>query len=369
MGAKTAYSTKTSIDENVQELKNAFEGFPAKAILFFGSSCFQPELLAEKMKETFAPVPVFGCTTAGEIVSGKMLKNSIVAMGFDEGSVKDLQVEILEKVDETAGVANAFAGFERHFGTPVAQMDPSEYVGLILIDGLCGAEERIMDKIGDLTDLTFIGGSAGDDLGFAKTFVFADGKAYSNAAVLAILRLGKGFDVLKTQSFKVLDKKLMVTRANEKCREVIEFDGLPAAEAYAKALGVSVDDAGNSFMTYPVGLMVGDEPFVRSPQQVKDDKAMVFYCSILDGMEVSLLESTDIIADTKAALDKKIKELGDVSGIINFHCILRTLELEKKGQTEQYGEIFSSVPAIGFSTYGEEYIGHINQTSTMLFIK
>jgi len=50
-------------------------------------------------------------------------------------------------------------------------------------------------------------------------------------------------------------------------------------------------------------------------------------------------------------------------------CILRTLELESKGITEAYGKLFTDIPTIGFSTYGEEYIGHINQTSTMLVFK
>ena len=86
-------------------------------------------------------------------------------------------------------------------------------------------------------------------------------------------------------------------------------------------------------------------------------------------MEVRLLESTNIIEDTKNALEKKISEFGRIEGIINFHCILRTLELEKKNLVKQYGEIFSDIPTIGFSTYGEEYIGHINQTSTMLVFK
>jgi hypothetical protein len=95
----------------------------------------------------------------------------------------------------------------------------------------------------------------------------------------------------------------------------------------------------------------------------------VFYCNIKEGMELSILESTDIVSETKASIEKKMKELGSVAGIINFHCILRTLELEQKKQTEAYGQLFSNVPTIGFSTYGEEYIGHINQTSTMLIFK
>lgn len=41
-----------------------------------------------------------------------------------------------------------------------------------LLTACRGAEEKIMEKIGDMTDITFIGGSAGDDLAFAKTHLF-----------------------------------------------------------------------------------------------------------------------------------------------------------------------------------------------------
>jgi len=96
---------------------------------------------------------------------------------------------------------------------------------------------------------------------------------------------------------------------------------------------------------------------------------MVFYCGVMEGMELSLLESTDIIGDTKQAIDQARQELGGLSALINFNCILRTLELKQKDLTRQYGELFSGIQTIGFSTYGEQYIGHINQTATMLAFK
>jgi hypothetical protein len=64
-----------------------------------------------------------------------------------------------------------------------------------------------------------------------------------------------------------------------------------------------------------------------------------------------------------------MEESGRITGIINFNCILRTLELKQKNLTGEYGDLFTSIPTIGFSTYGEQYIGHINQTATMLVFR
>jgi hypothetical protein len=51
-----------------------------------------------------------------------------------------------------------------------------------------------------------------------------------------------------------------------------------------------------------------------------------------------------------------------------LQCILRTLQLRQEKRCEQYGEIFAGIPMAGFSTYGEAYLGHLNQTSTMLVL-
>lgn len=369
MKITTAYSSKNTVDEVVSDINEQLAQFGAKLLLYFASSKFAPDCICLKMQESFPGSTVIGCSSAGEIISGKMLDDSVVAMAFDEEAISDFKIEVIENLQDKGGVKKAFASFEKHFETPMSEMDSQKYVGIILVDGLSGAEEGLIETIGDMTNVVFIGGSAGDDLKFAATHLYANGKSYSNAAILALLKPGTEFTFIKTQSFCNLGKTLEVTKADEEKRIVFEFNGKPAAIAYAEAVGTSVEEAAKHFMHNPVGLVIEGEPYVRSPQQIKGNGSMAFYCGVGEGMELSLLESTDIIDDTRSAVKRAIEELGKASGIINFNCILRTLELKQKNLTQEYGDLFSAIPTIGFSTYGEQYIGHINQTATMLVFK
>lgn len=365
MNIVTAHSLNDDVDQVVIDIKSQFGDFIPKVVIFFASSKYQPDTLCHKMQETFPGAATFGCSTAGEIVTGKMLKNSVVAMGFNETAIQDVCIQVVENVESPSQVDTAFAAFENHFNEPVADLDFEKYLGIILVDGLSRSEERLMDQIGDKTNALFIGASAGDDLKFSKTLIYADGKAYTNAALLALIKPGVRFDFIKTQSFVPCNAKLLATKTNEATREVIEFNNKPAAIAYAEALGTTVAEVEKRFMLNPVGLMVDGEPYVRSPQKIEDNRIR-FYCNVLQGMEFSVLEATDIVTDTKKAIAEKIQEMGQISGIINFNCVLRTLELEQKDVGEAYGNLFSDFPTIGFSTYGEEFLGHINQTSTMI---
>jgi len=368
MNIKTAFSTKETVDESVDDICRQFDLFDSELVLFFASTKYAPESVSKKMQDAFPMAQVLGCSTAGEITSGKMLENSMVAMAFNGQAVKDAKIEIIENLRDESSVRKALASFESYFNESMSDMDPGKYVGIILVDGLCGAEESLMETIGDLTNVTFIGGSAGDDLRFSSTYLYAHGKGHSNVAVLALLKPGVDFTFIKTQSFRDLGKTLEVTKVDEERRAVLEFNDRPAAAAYAEAVGVSLDEAPKRFMHNPVGLVIDDEPFVRSPQQIKDD-GMLFYCGVKEGMELSVLEGTDIIGDTREAIEQARKELGGISGIVNFNCILRTLELRQNNLTQAYGELFAGFPTVGFSTYGEQYIGHINQTATMLVFR
>lgn len=369
---KSAYSTKYSEEDAAEDIKYQLTECNAKLLVYFASPDFDQQKLSSLLKEAFINSIVVGCSTAGEIVSGKLLNNSVAAMAINSDIISDAKAEVIDLKNENKSIDEAFNSFEKYFNKSAYTMDAAKYVGIILVDGVSMKEEKIMDLIGNRTNVFFIGGSAGDNFKFKETYVCADGKAYTNAAVLIMMKISEKaeFGIIKTQSFKALDQVLIANKVNKEMREVIEFNNKPASVAYAEAIGVSsAEDVSKYFAAHPVGLPIGDNDiFIRSPLKV-NGTSIKFFCNILEGMEVRLLQSTNIIEDTRKALDDKIKEMGRIDGIINFNCIERTLELQKKNLEKGYGEIFKDIPTIGFSTYGEQYIGHLNQTSAMLVFK
>jgi len=366
MGIKIAQVAEGSADTASQLVAQL--GEPA-AVVYFASPKHDPEALASVFATSFPHAQTFGCTSAGELVSGAMTKGAVVAMGFGSDVVSQALVAVVDGIKESvAGINTTFAEWEAQLGQKMLDLDPERWIGLILADGLAGAEERLMDRIGDLTNVIFIGGSAGDDVAFKKTYVAANGTAASNAAVVALLECPNGFDIIKTQSFHPTKQFLVPTKVDKAAREVLEFNGKPAVAAYAEAVNVRPEDLATQFMAHPLGLMIGGEPFVRSPQQVVGD-AVRFYCGVDEGVKLAVLDSTAIVEDTTAALAKALNRNPDARGLLNFNCILRTLELEATSQTEAYGKVFDAIQTVGFSTYGEEYMGHINQTATMVLFR
>lgn len=368
MNIKIACSEKGTVDDAVAEVAAVFGSGNMNMILYFASMKFAPEEISAAMERAFPGVTVFGCSTAGEIVTGRMVTGSVVAMAFDKESLPNFKVEVVQHLSRKITVNETFRSFERHFGEAADEMKPSSYIGMVLVDGMCGLEEKLMDVIGDKTNVLFLGGSAADDLRFESSYVYANGTAYRDAAVLALLRPAAPFDLVKTQSVREMGAELVVTRANEDHREIMEFNNKPAASAYAEALGVPVKELAACFPSHPLGLVIDGEPYIRSPTQILGD-SVFFHCSSVEGMPLSLLELTNLIDDTRETLMRSAAKLGGISGVIVFNCAHRALELAYKNLTAKYGEVFADIPVIGFNSYGEQFIGHMNQTATMIVFR
>ena len=65
-------------------------------------------------------------------------------------------------------------------------------------------------------------------------------------------------------------------------------------------------------------------------------------------MGLSLLESMNIVEETAKDIENKLADIEHVAGMVNFNCILRTLELENKGQCQKYADLFKRDPNYWF---------------------
>ena len=61
---------------------------------------------------------------------------------------------------------------------PLRELDPQRFVGIALLEGAKGQEERLNEALGNVAPLlSFVGGSAGDNITFSGTWVFAEAEA------------------------------------------------------------------------------------------------------------------------------------------------------------------------------------------------
>ena len=350
------------------KIKRDLADFPVAVLLYFASPKYEPHALAAGMKDAFPGALTFGCSSSGELSNGVMRRGSVAAMAFSPAVFETAVAIGAGSIDDDPEAANKMlAEMEKRLGTSVRDLDFRKYFGFALIDGVSLSMEAIMERVGELTDVIFTGGCAGDDGQFEKTMVFCDGVAHDNGAVLALLKPRGRFDFLKTQSLVPTETVLTATAVDSVHNVIYEFDGKPAAQAYADAMGVPVSGmSAENFAAFPLAMMAGGEPFVRNVATVVPKNGVRLHTRPFEGMRYTVTRVVDLMDDTAKALEEKRRELGGISAVINVNCLFRDLQVRANHQCERFGALFKDFPCIGFSSYGEIYIGVANQTATMV---
>jgi nitrogen-specific signal transduction histidine kinase len=341
-------------------------------VLFFCSSHYDLAALADEMNRQFGDIPVVGCTTAGEIGPLGYLDHTLTGVSFPAGSCTAVtgRLDTLQQFSIARGQAFTDTLLQQ-LGERATRPSGGNSFGFLLIDGLSVREEQVARTLQTaLGDIVLVGGSAGDDLCFSQTQVFHDGAFHSDSAVLAILKTDYPFRLFKTQHFLSLEERLVVTRADAEQRVVYEINGIPAAQAYAELVGVSVEALeAHHFASAPVVVLIDGTDYVRSIQKVGPDGSLTFYSAIDEGLVLRVAQGMDLVSDLEATMGQLSEELGPPQLVLACDCILRNLEVTQKNTKAAVEAIFDRHNAVGFSTYGEQYGGvHMNQTLTGIAI-
>ena len=336
-------------------------------VFAFCSTAQDASAVAIRLGERLPGVPVAGCTTSGEHLSGQHFNGSLVVAGLCTPAVQwaTARIEGLAEFDGRHGAAVADKLFAQ-LGYTRDEVDPRTMFCLMFIDGLSLKEEHVVSVLADsLEGVPLLGGSAGDDLKFERTRVLAGGMAASDAAVLVMGHTEYPFKVVKYQHFVATPTMLAITKADIPNRRVIEIDGIPAADAYARALGKARDDITDDItFLHPMTFLCHGEIYVRSIQKVEDDGSLVFYCGIEEGMVLDIGGHEDMVSRLDADL-AVLSRGGKADLFLACNCVLRALEANQKNYNSAIGKAFKRAArhTIGFDTYGEQLNGlHINQT-------
>ena len=337
-------------------------------VIFFCSDQYDRDMLAAEMGRRFAGVQVVGCTTAGEIGPTGCRDHSVAGVSLASSICTAVsgRVEHLQQFEIATGRAVARELLDR-LEDSAPDSDRSSRFAFLLIDGLSVREELVAHALQEtLGEIPVVGGSAGNGLSFASTYIYSEGRFFADSAVLVVASTLLPIRTFKTQHFLPTDERLVVTEADPAQRVVREINGLPAAGEYARTLGIAAGDLGPlQFASSPVVVLIDGDNYVRSIQKANHDGSLTFFCAIETGVVLRVAKGVDLMANLEDALARLRAQIGPLQLVLTCDCILRKLEIVDSGLTERVGDILSANNAVGFNTYGEQFCGvHVNQTLT-----
>ena len=340
-------------------------------ILFFAALKHDGALLGHALQARFATSHILGCSSNGAFTNGSWGKGGVAALALHRDMVGRI-ASTIARLDGglQEGINAAADTLSQQLGVPLRELEPQRFIGIALLEGARGQEELLNEALGNVAPLLgFVGGSAGDNITFTGTWVFAGGQLAHNACALLVLELLQPFAILKTCNFVATPVELTITKADPSRRLVLELDGQPAAQRYAEVIGARAAELSfPHFLANPLGLMIDGEPWLRSVLRVDGDE-LYFACAVLEGMTLNLMQATDIVENAQSAFDRlALPASTRPRTALLFNCAYRMLEVQIKGLEDPYHQALTHVTHAGLHTNGESYLGHMNQTLTGLVI-
>ncbi|MEG3639742.1 FIST N-terminal domain-containing protein [Magnetococcus sp. PR-3] len=365
-----AHTTCADEQQAVAQLYGQLGGTDAAVVVVFCSASYDVVRFSQQLQSCFVATRIIGCTTAGEISPDGISRGGVSAFALPKQAfqVSTLVIESLSQRD----VASCTAQVESFYATYGQERPDTQRFALLLIDGLSRAEEVLLTAIGSvMSALPIVGGSAGDELSFERTYLFQDGKVYEDVAFVLLIHSSYHIKAFKTEHLQPLEHKMVVTRADPAERLVYEIDGGPAAHEYAQAMGLPPEAplSPSLFAAHPIMVRVGGEHYVRSVATANADHSLTFFCAIDQGNVFTLGKGGDLAGSYERILTQMSDALGAPSLVIGFDCIFRRLEVDETGIIHQVEQLASRYRVVGFNTYGEQYQSmHMNCTFTGVYI-
>ncbi len=332
---------------------------PALVLVFAPEGATLPALTG-RLKEAFGPgCHVVGCSSAGGFAFSGYRDDSIVAIAFPAAGFR---ADVLWLRDLRQHMALDWIRSLRRLAADFGASAPGwSRFGLLMIDGLCRREEVVAATVdAALGDLPVLGGSAGDGLRFGRTHLALDGVSHEESAIFCLVASAFPVEEVVFDHFIPASERMVVTEALPDERVILTINAEPAAEEYARLIGLAEDALGpRAFAAHPLLMRQAGRHVVRAIQTVTPERGLSLMSSVETGTTMTLGRAEN----PTEGLAARMSELGRTALILGFDCILRRIALEQAGLADSVGRIYREHRVAGFNTYGEQHGGlHVNQT-------
>ena len=333
-------------------------------VITFASVAFDQNELMRGIKEASGGAPGIGCSDAGEITNAGPSEKSVAIM-----AIKSDQIRFVN------GLGLDIKTDARAAGASVAREIKDKSIEslrafIMLPDVLTGNGADIVRGVLDVLGENFpvVGGAAGDDFLFQKTYEYRDNEAVSGAVAGMGLSGKFSFAMGVRHGWVPIGVPMKVTKS--KGAVLYELDHKPAVSIYEDYFGTQADvlrrePLARLAITYPLGIKVPEleEYLIRDAITVDEHGAITCAAEIPEGSEIRLMigskEKAIEAAQDAAHHMMKDFELQQQTPklILMFNCIAREKLFAQKAKDEidAIMEIVGhNVPLLGFYTYGEQ---------------
>ncbi len=332
-------------------------------IFAFSSIKYKQKDVLEGIKSVVPDVPIVGGSAAGEITSWTTVYDAVNVMAVFADKIK-FSIGHGIKVSKDsfkAGVVAAQSVIKNNNGKK-----PSLFI--MFPDGITGNGAAIVEGVKSVLgkDFPIIGGSAGDDYLFKKTYEYCQDEVLNDAVVGVGLSGNFSFGFGIRHGWEPIGLPLKVTKT--KGVKLQEVDGKPALKVYEEYFGKDASELikeplARIAYTYPLGLSVegSDELLIRDPVVADEKGEITMAAAIPEGTTIRLMigDRDSAIKAAKKAAEIALSQLKGKSArfILMFNCMARNKLLGVRCNEENQivqSTIGADVPMLGFYTYGEQ---------------
>ena len=337
-------------------------GDKANLIVVFSTVAYDQKKMLEGVKSVSKEIPLVGCSDSGEITTEGPVSKHVAVMALNSDMV-NFTVGIgggTDKDSYNAGVMAAKEVKEKANG------DVSLFI--MLLDGLAENGAAAVRGVQGVFGKNFpiMGGSAGDDFLFQKTYEYHNGQVLENSLIGIGLSGKFSFGVGVRHGWEPIGLPMKVTKAEG--AKLIEVNNRPALSIYEDYFGKKAEELtkepiAKMAYTYPLGMSVEGSPelLIRDVVIANEKGEITCAAEIPEGSEIRLMlgDHEKAIQAAKEAAENALAQLKGTKpkAIFVFNCVARYKLLGARIGEEIaaiQNVLGKEVPLIGFYTYGEQ---------------